>query len=161
MDDFPSDLPRWTGHDHSVRKKSVRKKCSNSWHLGQEGSGFKICSIISYYGQWCGSVGRVVASDVRGLRFVSSHRQFFKWAIPGLFFFIFAFSIQWIVNAQYKFLPMSGFKLRTSEIGSDRSTNWTTTTAPGKILCWMLNVEKTKLKKKGPTIFSVTFNMPT
>ena len=27
-----------------------------------------------------------------------------------------------------KFLPMTGFKLRTSGIGSDRSTNWATTT---------------------------------
>ena len=29
-----------------------------------------------YLGQWlCGSVGRVVASDIRGPRFESSHRQ--------------------------------------------------------------------------------------
>ena len=29
-----------------------------------------------YFGQWlCGSVGRAVTSDIRGLRFESSHRQ--------------------------------------------------------------------------------------
>ena len=35
--------------------------------------------VVQYYqilGQWlCGSVGRAVASDIRGLRFESSHRQ--------------------------------------------------------------------------------------
>ena len=52
-----------------------------------------------------------------------------KWAIPGLFFFIFVFSIQLTVNVRYKFLPMTGFEPRTSGIGSNRSTNWATTTA--------------------------------
>ena len=42
-----------------------------------------------------------------------------KCDIPGLFFFIFAFSIQLTVNVQYKFLPMAGFEPRTSGIGSD------------------------------------------
>ena len=46
-----------------------------------------------------------------------------KWAIPGLFFFIFVFSIQLTVNVRYKFLPMTGFEPRTSGIGSDCSTN--------------------------------------
>ena len=34
-----------------------------------------------------------------------AHREliFFKWAIPGLFFFIFVFSIQLTVNVQYIF----------------------------------------------------------
>ena len=48
---------------------------------------------------------------------------FFKWAIPGLFFFIYVFSIQLTENVQYKFLPMTGFQLRTSGIGSNHSTN--------------------------------------
>ena len=57
-----------------------------------------------------------------------------KWAFPGLFFFIFS-SFQNTVdskkNVQYiiKFLRMTGFELRTSGIGSNRSTNWATTTA--------------------------------
>ena len=42
---------------------------------------------------------------------------------------IFVFSIQLTVNVQYKFLPMTGFEPRSSEIGSDHSTNWATTTA--------------------------------
>ena len=46
------------------------------------------------------------------------------------FSFIFVFSIQLTVNnVQYKCLPMTGFEPRTSGIGSDRSTNWATTTA--------------------------------
>ena len=64
-----------------------------------------------------------------------STRYFFKWAIPDFFFFIFVFSIQLKVNnVQYKCLPMTGFKLRTSGIGSDRSTNWATTTAHTLVL---------------------------
>ena len=55
--------------------------------------------------------------------------MFFKWAIPGLFFFILVFSIQLTINVQYKFLPMTGFEMHTSGIGSDRSTNWAITTA--------------------------------
>ena len=53
----------------------------------------------------------------------------FKWTIPGLFFFIFVFSIQLIVIVQYKCLPMTGFEPLISGIGNDRSTNWPTTTA--------------------------------
>ena len=48
---------------------------------------------------------------------------FKKWAIPGLFFFIFVFSKQLTENVQYKISPMTGFELRTSGIGSNCSTN--------------------------------------
>ena len=58
---------------------------------------------------------------------------FKKWAIPGLFFFIFVFSIQLTVNVQYNFLLMTGFEQQTSGNGSNRSTNWATTTAPSHI----------------------------
>ena len=55
--------------------------------------------------------------------------DFLKWATPCLFF-IFVFSIQLKVKqCNIKFLPMTGFELRTSGVGSDRSTNWATTTA--------------------------------
>ena len=50
---------------------------------------------------------------------------FFKWTISGLFIF----SIQLTVNVQYKFVPMFGFKPRTSRVGSYCPTNWATTTA--------------------------------
>ena len=57
--------------------------------------------------------------------------MFFKWAIPGLFLFFSSFQYSWWqTNVQYKFLPMTGFELRTSSIRSNRSTNWATTTAP-------------------------------
>ena len=49
-----------------------------------------------------------------------------RWAIPGLFFFIFVFSNLRLAD---KTLPMSGFELRISGVGSNRSTNWATTTA--------------------------------
>ena len=32
-----------------------------------------------------------------------SYKLFKKWAIPASFFFIFVFSVQLIVNVQYKF----------------------------------------------------------
>ena len=62
-----------------------------------------------------------------------------EWAIPGLFFFIFVFSIQMTVNIQYKFLLVTGFEPRTSGIGSDCSTNWATTTA-NAIVWWLTKV---------------------
>ena len=34
------------------------------------------------------------------------------------------------INVRDKSLPMTGFESQTSDIGSDRSTNWATTTAP-------------------------------
>ena len=57
--------------------------------------------------------------------------SFFKknGSVSASFLFIFVFSIQFTVNVQYKFLPMTGFKPWTSGIGSDCSTNWATTTA--------------------------------
>ena len=51
--------------------------------------------------------------------------------IPGLFFFIFVFSIQLTVTVQNKFLPMTGIELPTSGIGSD--CNWVTTTAQNSV----------------------------
>ena len=41
---------------------------------------------------------------------------FKKWTIPGLFFFIFVFSIQLTVEFNINVLPMIGFKPRTSGI---------------------------------------------
>ena len=48
------------------------------------------------------------------------------WAIPGLFFFIFVFSIQSSLNTK---LPTTGFELRISGAGRDCSANCATTTA--------------------------------
>ena len=70
---------------------------------------------------------------------ISYHLQFLyflKWTIPGLFFFIFVVSIQLTVNAQCKFLPMTGFELWTSGIGSYRSTNCATTPTTALFLCF-------------------------
>ena len=47
-------------------------------------------------------------------------------ALPGLFFFIFVFSIAQLVD---KILLMSGFELQISGVSSNTSTNWATTTA--------------------------------
>ena len=54
---------------------------------------------------------------------ISLYKVFLKWDNPGLFFFIFVFSIQLTVNIQYKFLPMTEFEPWTSAVRSDRSTN--------------------------------------
>ena len=68
---------------------------------------------------------------------------FFKWAIPGLFFLYFRlFNTQLTVNNKQMFnknkvLPMTGFELQTSGIGSDRSNNWTTTTTPDLCLSFI------------------------
>ena len=61
-----------------------------------------------------------------------------KWDIPGLFFFIFIFSIQLTINkCSIYILPMAGFELGSSGIVSDRSTNCaTTTTLIGNFLTW-------------------------
>ena len=49
------------------------------------------------------------------------------WAIPGLFFFFFYFCLFYTVkskqNVLHKRVPMTGFELRTSGVGSDCSTN--------------------------------------
>ena len=37
----------------------------------------------------CGKVDRAISSNTRLLGFKSRHQQFFKWANPGLFLFIF------------------------------------------------------------------------
>ena len=63
-----------------------------------------------------------------------TQNKFLKWAIPRLFLFIFAFSIQWTVNIHNNFLPMTGFELRTSAIGSNCSTNIASTTAHCQLL---------------------------
>ena len=45
---------------------------------------------------------------------------FFKWVIPGLFFFIFLF---WIQLTEYIGNMMTGFEPLTSDVGSNHSTN--------------------------------------
>ena len=55
---------------------------------------------------------------------------FFKGAIPGIFSF-YVFSLELTGNnEQHKSLMMTGFELRSSGVGSDRSSNYATTTAP-------------------------------
>ena len=74
-------------------------------------------------------------SDSHWIRFsigASCYLRFFfkKWAITGLFYFIFIFSIHsWQLTKMCyinKILPMTGFEPWTSGIRSDRSTNWAT-----------------------------------
>ena len=56
----------------------------------------------------------------------------FKWANPGLFFFIFVRLFTTVtVNIQYNFLPIrTGFEPQTAGVGSDCSTNWATNHCP-------------------------------
>ena len=69
------------------------------------------------------------------LKSIWKHRTeslFLKWAIPASFSLFSSFQ-NTIDSKQmfniYKILPMTGFEPRTSGIGSNRSTNWATTTA--------------------------------
>ena len=95
-------------------------------------------SFWSYHGCNDDYIENVNKAQLRSLKTIAApkHKMFFKWAktgnffflkqwaIPGLFFFIFVFSIQLTVNnVQYNFLPMTGFEPRTFGIGSNRSTN--------------------------------------
>ena len=55
-----------------------------------------------------------------------------NWPFPASFSLFSSF--QYTVDSKQmynvnKFLPMTGFEPRTSGLGSDRSTNWATTTA--------------------------------
>ena len=54
---------------------------------------------------------------------------FFKWAIPGRFFLY--FRLFNTVDSEYmnQILPMTGFETWTSDVGSNRSTNWVIATA--------------------------------
>ena len=55
--------------------------------------------------------------------------SFFKWAIPGIFFFIFVFSGKRLTDKYAQNIAMSGFEPRISGVGSDHSANYATTTA--------------------------------
>ena len=56
------------------------------------------------------------------MEYLKLKKYFFKWAIPGSFFFVPVFSMQLTVkNGLYKSLPMTGFEQRTSDITSDLS----------------------------------------
>ena len=92
-----------------------------------EGKHFLLQLWVDYFLSWF-TMG-LVQLFIHLLLLKFSMSFFKKWAIPGLFFFIFVFSIQLRINIQYKILPMTGFEPWTSWIGSDPSTNWATTTA--------------------------------
>ena len=71
--------------------------------------------------------------------FISENLLYFfkKWAISGLFFSIFVFSVQLTVNkinVRYKSLTMTWLELWTSVVGSDCSANWATTTAQNTLM---------------------------
>ena len=61
----------------------------------------------------------------------------FFWAIPGLFFLYFRL----LNELTLKKCPMTGFELRTSDIGSDHPTNCATTTA----LWWLFHQLHTRV----------------
>ena len=58
---------------------------------------------------------------------------FFRWAIPGLFFFIFMYSL---IELEGKILSMSGFEPQMSGVGSNRTTNGAAKEKRGQPLWW-------------------------
>ena len=66
-------------------------------------------------------------------------------AIPGLFFFIFVFSIKLSVNDQYKNLPMTGFEPQASGIGATAPP-----TEPQPLPSFCLLYGHNNLKKREP-----------
>ena len=63
--------------------------------------------------------------DLRLIWLISLDFTSYKWAIPGLFYLLVSSFQQLAEN--YKILPITGFKLRTSGLGSDCFANWATT----------------------------------
>ena len=59
-------------------------------------------------------------------------KKLYKSALfPASFCLFPSFQYSWLyTNVPHKSFPMTGFEPRTSGVGSDRSTNWATTTAP-------------------------------
>ena len=87
---------------------------------------------------------------------------FQKMGHPGLFFFIFVLSMQltsWQkTNVPFKSLPMTGFELRTSGVGSDRSSNWATSTAlqtPSSLLVILVQRPRTLTSANGMQISNI------
>ena len=65
----------------------------------------------SFASRASGSTRNVSSRNLRPNLFI----LFFKCAIPGIFFFIFVFSILLTVNVQCKIFPMTGFESRTTQ----------------------------------------------
>ena len=90
---------------------------------------FFFSSFVATYFNFCANFTFARSWDVHfelNDDLYSHFSSFYKlWAIPGLFLIIFVFSIQFTINKfSIQRLPMTGFELRTSDIGSNRSTNW-------------------------------------
>ena len=98
--------------------KSLRRYCSNKKLLFNFNSFCQFHGLVNIQSRELGSkLFRLIF--VWKLNFIS-----FKWAIPGLFFYIFDF-LDTVESKQMfnKSLPMTGFKLRISGVSGDRSTN--------------------------------------
>ena len=106
--------------------------------LGNFCTGVKRChfSIVIIYGQllqtfadffWshCCHNTRLGVNQNKVPETWSYQKDFLKWAITSLFFFIFVFSKQLTVHkcSTYKSLTMTGFEPWTSGVGSIFSTN--------------------------------------
>ena len=116
----------------------VKKICSKMWRFYfSENNNFlfsllpkplirmikslKILLFVNFDSNW-----KINVLLFHSIRYTLAHN---KVSITASFFLYFRFSIQLTINVQNKILPMTGFVPRTSGIGSDRSTNWDTTTA--------------------------------
>ena len=64
-----------------------------------------------------------------------------NWPFPTSFFFIFVFSTVDSKYVHYKILPTTGFELWTSDIRSDCSADWATSTIHPQLHSWSINFE--------------------
>ena len=112
------------------------KRSNSSFYLKSNAFIFSL-KVVQYLGYFCSEICNQELSKIaqsgqtaRKNKFDFSCFLFFKWPIPGLFFFIFRlFYKQLTVNKCSKKLQMTGFELRSSGIGNNHSANSATTTA--------------------------------
>ena len=97
------------------------------WRCGRRRRPRRLQNLLST-SPWRRRRSRSCWTDVRALQRPWKHKNDVIFKFPS-FFFIFRHFNTVDSKKQYELLLMTGFKLRISGIGSDRSTNWATTTA--------------------------------
>ena len=99
---------------------------------GDKNSFFGIGNFLGYFEK----LNFLVKSTVAIFR--ETRVILFYWAIPSLFFKNFVFSIQLTEKCPIYIFADDWIRTLTSGTGSDRSTDWATTTAPTRVILGLL-----------------------